>query len=65
MKSTTPNDLIKTGEARKLLGISPLKMRDLLKNGVLHHYPDPLDGRVKLVSKAEALSLRANRAEAA
>lgn len=63
--NTPPKDLIKSGEARKLLGVSPLKMRQLLNNGTLRFYPDRLDGRVKLVSKAEVLALKENRAEAA
>jgi hypothetical protein len=60
-----PNDLIKTKEARKILGISPLKMSKLLKNGTVRHFPDPLDERVKLVSKAEVLALIHKHSEAA
>jgi hypothetical protein len=40
-------------------------MATLLKNGTLRHYANPLDNRVKLVSKAEVLSLIPERAEAA
>ena len=61
----TPNDLITAGEARRLLGISTLKMTSLLKEGRLRHFPDPLDNRKKLVSRAEVLALRMPRAEAA
>ena len=61
---STPEDLITSTEARKLLGVSPLKMRELLKSGALRHYPNPLDRRVKFVSKAEVLSLKPKRAAA-
>jgi hypothetical protein len=40
-------------------------MATLLKSGTLRHYANPLDNRVKLVSKAEVLSLIPERAEAA
>ena len=60
-----PNDLITATAARKLLGISPLKMTKLLKDGVLRYFPDPLDDRKKLVSRNEVLALRVPRAEAA
>jgi hypothetical protein len=61
----TPNDLINSTEARKLLKISPFKMAKLMKDGTISVYPDPLDARVKLVSRAEVLSLVPRRAEAA
>ena len=61
----TPKDLITASEARALLGVSRLKMTRLLADGTLRHFPDPLDYRKKLVSKAEVLSLRMPRAEAA
>lgn len=60
-----PADLITSTEARKLLGVSPIKMAKLLKQGVLKVYPDPLDERKKLVSKDEVLALKVPRAEAA
>ena len=60
-----PTDLIPSVEARKMLGISPRKMSQLLKDGLIRHFPDTLDNRVKLVSKAEVLALRRPRAEAA
>jgi hypothetical protein len=60
-----PDDLIKTKDARKILGISPLKMSKLLKKGTIRHFPDPLDERVKLVSKSEVLGLMYKRSEAA
>ena len=61
----TPTDLINSTEARKLLKISPFKMAKLMKEGVIAVYPDPLDARVKLVSRAEVLGLIPKRAEAA
>ena len=61
----TPQDLITATEARKLIGVSPLKMASLLREGTLRHFPDPLNKRRKLVSKAEALALKMPRAEAA
>jgi hypothetical protein len=61
----TPNDLITATEARKLLGISTIKLAKLLKQGQLRHFPDPLDERKKLVSRSEVLSLKMPRAEAA
>jgi hypothetical protein len=60
-----PEDLITATAARKLLGVSPLKMTKLLKEGVIRHFPDPLDERKKLVSKHEVLALKMPRAEAA
>jgi hypothetical protein len=60
-----PEDLITATTPRKLLGVSPLKMAKLLKEGVIRHFPDPLDERKKLVSKNEVLALKMPRAEAA
>jgi hypothetical protein len=60
-----PSDLITSTAARRLLGISTWKMSQLLKSGRISHYPDPLDERKKLVSKAEVESLKINYAEAA
>ena len=65
MEESKPKDLITSSEARGLLRVSRIKMATLLKNGTLRHYPNPLDNRVKFVSKAEVLSLIPERAEAA
>jgi len=62
---STPADLITATEARRLLGVSPLKMTKLLRDGVLRHFPDPLDDRKKLVSRTEVLALKVPKAEAA
>lgn len=61
----TPSDLITSTVARRLLGVSTWKMAQLLKSGRIRHYPDPLDERKKLVSKAEVEALKINYAEAA
>ena len=60
----TPKDLITAAEARALLGVSRLKMTRLLA-ATLRHFPDPLDRRKKLVSRAEVMKLKMPRAEAA
>ena len=60
-----PIDLITASEARRLLGVSAVKMAQLIKDGILRHYPNALDRREKLVSKAEVLALKPPRAEAA
>lgn len=65
MITAQPNDLITVSEARDLLGVSWNKMAKLIKLGVVRHFPNPLDNRVKLVSKAEVLALVPRRAEAA
>ena len=53
-----PTDLIKVAEARKLLGVSRIKIAELIRDGYIRHFPYPLDKRVKLVSKAELLALK-------
>ena len=60
-----PIDLITTSEARRILGVSAVKMAQLIKEGVIAHFPNPLDKRVKFVSKAEVEALKPRRAEAA
>jgi hypothetical protein len=65
MQTIQPTDLITVSEARELLCVSWNKMAKLLKDGVIRHFPNPLDNRVKFVSKAEVLALVPKRAEAA
>jgi hypothetical protein len=65
MPETKPLDLILVTEARHLLGVSTAKMSQLLKEGTIRHFPNPLDRREKLVSKAEIMALIPPRAEAA
>jgi DNA-binding MarR family transcriptional regulator len=60
-----PGDLITTTEARKLLGISSATMTKLIKRAVVVTYSDPLDSRVKLVSRAAVLALKVRHPEAA
>jgi hypothetical protein len=62
MGNVQPSDLITTSEARALLGCSAVKMAQLIKNGVIRHFTDPLDKRVKLVSREEVLALIVRRA---
>jgi len=66
MSEKAPNDLITVAEARKLLGVSTVKIAQLIKDGYIRHFPDPLDKRVKLVSEAavRALKLRGRKAAA-
>ncbi len=40
-------------------------MARLLKDEVIRHFPNPIDRRVKLVSKAEVEALKPKRLEAA
>lgn len=60
-----PKDLVTTARARELLGVSTKKMADMLKDGTIRHFPDPLDKRKKLVSKREVEALIIPKAEAA
>lgn len=60
-----PTDLITAAEARALLGVSAVKMAQLLKDGYIRHFPNPLDKRVKLVSKSEVEKLIPPRVRAA
>jgi hypothetical protein len=65
MENTQPNDLIAVAEAQRLLGVSHAKIAQLIRTGLIRHFSNPLDGRVKLVSKAEVEALKPKRAEAA
>lgn len=62
MLKEEPQDLISVAEARKLLGVSPIKMAELLKAGHIRHFPYVLDRRVKLVSRSEVMALRRDKA---
>jgi hypothetical protein len=61
----TPSDLVNVSEAQRILGVSHFKMSQLIKDGMLNHYPNPIDRRQKLLSKAEVEALKPKRAEAA
>lgn len=65
MNKTQPNDLITVFTARQLLGVSHTKMSQLIRDGLIRYFPNPLDGREKLISKAEVMALVPKRAEAA
>jgi hypothetical protein len=65
MYNTPPTDLITASEARALLNVSWNKLAKLFRDGVLRYYPNQLDNRVKLVSRAEVEALKPKRAEAA
>lgn len=60
-----PTDLITTSEARRLLGVSAVKMAQLIRDGVIPFFTNPLDKREKLVSKSQVEALKPKRAEAA
>ncbi|MEW6207518.1 MAG: hypothetical protein AB1631_04070 [Acidobacteriota bacterium] len=62
MKHETPNDLITVSEGRRLLGVSQAKMAYLIRDGSIRYFVNPLDKRVKLLSKAEVLALIPQRA---
>ena len=65
MNTERPNDLMAASEAQRLLGVSHAKMAKLIREGTLRHFPNPLDGRVKLVSRSEVLALKPNRVDKA
>ena len=65
MQLHRPDDLIKVTAARKLMGVSPMKMAQLIKDRFIRTYDNPLDRRVKLVSRAEVDSLLDMREKAA
>jgi predicted DNA-binding transcriptional regulator AlpA len=60
-----PSDLINLTEAREMLGISHTTMARLVRDEVVQHFPNLINRREKLVSKAEVLALKPKRAEAA
>jgi len=65
MNIKRPNDLVAVSEAQRLLGVSHAKMAQLIREGMLRHFPNPLDRRVKLVSRSEVLALKPNRVDKA
>lgn len=65
MNTEKPNDLMAASEAQRLLGVSHAKMAQLIREGMLRHFPNPLDRRVKLVSRSEVLALKPNRVDKA
>jgi predicted DNA-binding transcriptional regulator AlpA len=65
MVNQTPDDLVAVAEAQRLLGVSHAKIAQLIREGALRHFPNPLDRRVKLVSRAEVLALKPKRVDIA
>ena len=53
-----PEDLIPLSEARELLGVSRLKVAQLVREGHLQAFPSLLDKRSKLVSREAVLKLQ-------
>ena len=63
----TPDELLTTAQVRAILGISKVKMAQLIASGELHTQPDPLDKRIKLIrhSEVDALLARSSKLERA
>ncbi len=59
----TGEQLMTVAEATHFLGIGNKKMAKLLKEGTLPWQPDPLDGRSKLVKRADVEQLAARSAK--
>lgn len=59
-----PTDLITTSEAKRLPEVSAVKMAQLIRDGVLAYFSNPLDRREKLVSKSKVEALKPRRAAA-
>jgi hypothetical protein len=51
-------DHISLTEARHILGVSRIKIAQLVRDGYLEAFPSLLDKRVKLVSRAAVLQLQ-------
>lgn len=58
MEKVKPDDLIPIRQARELLAVSTVKMAQILKEGLLECWDDPLDKRLKLVSRAAVEDLK-------
>jgi hypothetical protein len=65
MSRKHPSDLITTAEARELLNVSAVKMAQIIREGLVRYFINPLDRREKLVSRSEVLGLKPKRAKAA
>ncbi len=65
MISELPDDLVAVAEAQRLLEVSHAKIAQLIREGALRYFPNPLDKRVKLVSRAEVLALKPKRVDKA
>ncbi len=60
-----PTDLITLTEAARELGVSRPTMSRVVSKIRLRTYPDPLDGRARLVSRADVRALRVRETKAA
>jgi hypothetical protein len=58
-------NLMTIGEAREYLGIGRQAMANLIKRGVLTTTIDPLDRRIRLVKRADVVTLRQQSKSAA
>ncbi len=65
MTNDMPSDLVAVAEAQRLLGVSHAKIAKLIREGTIRHFPNPLDRRVKLVSRSEVLALKPQRVDKA
>ncbi len=65
MKEPSPDELITMSEAQRILGVSQVKMSKIVKEGMLRHWRNPLDARVKLVSRRHVEALKSMRTKAA
>ena len=61
MMASGDSDLMNATEARKILGISANKMAALISSGTLPYEQDPLDHRVKLISRRDVENLMRKR----
>ena len=61
MMASGDSDLMNATEARKILGISANKMAALISSGALPYEQDPLDHRVKLISRKDVENLMRKR----
>lgn len=59
----TTDGYMTIAEAMEYLGIGNKKMAGLLKDGMLHWQPDPLDKRSKLVKVSDVEALKARSAK--
>lgn len=60
-----PKDLIPSTEARTMLGVSPTKMAQMLRDRVLPYWSNLLDNRQKLVSRSDIEALLQQRGQEA
>ncbi len=59
MTAKKGGDAMTVAEAQRTLGVSKVKIAQLIRDGLLNATPDPLDKRSKLIPRAEVEALRA------